>query len=47
MPLSVKSVQLFSQKAINWLEYIEKTRNIRIRHAENHKHGEKRIKNEF
>ncbi len=33
----------YSQKAINWLESIEQERGIKIRHAENHPHGEKRI----
>ena len=37
----------YSQKAINWLESIEKAKNIQIRHAENHVHGEKRIQNEY
>ena len=37
----------YSQKAINWLESIEKEKNIQIRHAENHVHGEKRIQNEY
>ena len=40
-----KNFILYSQKAINWLESIEKERNIKIRHAENHAHGEKRIGN--
>ena len=38
---------LYSQKAINWLESIEQKRGIKIRHAENHPHGEKRIGNSY
>ena len=37
----------YSQKAINWLNSIEKERGIKIRHAENHPHGEKRIENTY
>ena len=33
--------------AINWLQWIEQERGIKIRHAENHPHGEKRIENSY
>ena len=37
----------YSQKAINWLNSIEKERGIKIRSAESHIHGEKRIENSY
>ena len=35
----------YSQMAINWLDWLQETRGISIRHAENHTQGEMRIEN--
>ena len=37
----------YSQMAINWLDWIQKTRRIAIRHAENNCNGEMRIENMY
>ena len=40
-----KNSTKYSKQAIQWLEYVMKNENVKIRHAENSPHGEKRIEN--